>query len=67
MKGAYMEAKKYGDYLILWGVMDYDGDDEKTVAYFKDPHKAAVYALENRCCGVQMTLCKPEWKVKTED
>ncbi len=40
-----MEAKKYGNHLILWSVIDYDGDDEKVVARFKDPNKAALYAL----------------------
>ncbi len=62
-----MEAKKYGNHLILWSVIDYDGDDEKVVARFKDPNKAAFYALQNRFCGVQMSLCKPEWNVETED
>lgn len=62
-----MEAKRYGKYLILWSVIDYDGDDEKVAAYFKDPNKAALYSLENCHSGVQMILCKPEWNVKTED
>ena len=62
-----METKKYGDHLILWAVIDYDGDDEKTVAHFKDPNKAALYALRNRMSGVQMSLCRPEWNIKTED
>ncbi len=62
-----MEAKRHGSYLILWGVIDCDGEDEKVVAYFKNPYKAADYALENSFCGVQMTLCRPEWNVKTMD
>ncbi len=62
-----MEAKKYGNHLILWSVIDYDGDDEKVIARSKDPNKAALFALQKSFFGVQMSLCKPEWKVKTED
>lgn len=62
-----MEAKRYGNYLILWSVIDNDGEDEQVIAYFKDPNRAADYALKNRFSGVQMILCKPEWNVKTED
>ena len=60
-----MEAKKHGNWLILWSVVDCE--DEHAVAYFKDPFKAADFALQNCFSGVQMVLYKPEWNVKTKD
>lgn len=63
-----MNAKKYGSWLILWTVFDYEENGEEyTAASFKDPNSAAMYALEHNHSGVKMELCKPEWNIKTED
>ena len=62
-----MEAKRHGHYLVLWSVVDCDDDVQKVVGYFKDPNKAADFALGKLYAGVEMILCKPEWNVKTMD
>lgn len=63
-----MNAKRYGKWLILWCVFDYDKDGNPySIARFKNPEKAAMYALEHDYGGVEMELCKPEWNESTED
>lgn len=47
-----MEARRYGQYLILRNIIDSDGDGEKVAAYFKGPCKAANFALKNLYTGV---------------
>lgn len=65
LKGNRMEEKKHGNWLIFWSVVDCE--DERVVAYFKGPFKAADFALQNCFSSVQMVLFKPEWHVKTKD
>lgn len=64
-----MEAKRFGNWIVLWEVYECDDTDaEIRKALFKNPNKAADYALSNNCLGgVRMSLFKPDWPVKTMD
>ena len=41
-----MEAKKFEGWIILWSVYEYDEEDARTRTLFKDPAKAAEYAIK---------------------
>lgn len=62
-----MEAKRFGNWIILWRVYEYDEEDIRTRTLFKDPNKAAEYALKNKCGGVEMILYRETWPIKTMD
>lgn len=64
-----MEAKKFGNAVILWGVYDLDEENEEIRrALFKDPNKAAIYAIKHRYIGgVRMCLFDENLHFKTMD